>query len=106
MKKNEIVNAVRENGRQMKLIFVGGYTELPTVGLSDGCDEGRLMTLNLKVFMRSLRIGEMFVIGRDANANYHLPDDTRFSRIHCVIDCRDGECYVYDCSLNGTVVCE
>ena len=106
MEKKEIIAAVRNNEREMKLIFVGGYSELPTVGLSDRCDDGRLMSINLKIFARFLRPGEMFVIGRDSDANFHLPADRRFSRIHCVIDRVGDEFYVYDCSLNGTVVCE
>lgn len=105
MTTKELLQTVNNNGRNANLIYVG--TSLPTVGLAPKCDIGELMSLNLNIFLaqaRRLQPDEAFVIGRDGNCNFVLPEDRRFSRFHCVIAFVNGNFYVFDCSLCGTVL--
>lgn len=105
MKTKELLEAVNNSGRNANLIYVG--TTLPTIGLAPKCDIGELMSLNLNIFLAQacrLQPDEAFVIGRNENSNFILPEDRRFSRFHCAITLSNGNFYIYDCSLNGTFI--
>lgn len=65
------------------------------------------MTINLSVFVQeifSLSDEEVFVIGRDEESDYKLPNDRRFSRFHCFVARVGGMYQVFDSSLCGTAL--
>lgn len=105
MKLQEVLEQAKNNGRKVRLIYVG--KGLPVVGFCKNCDWGELMSLNLGVFAQEVwrrEPGTAFIIGRHTDSDFRLPNDARYSRIHCVIAFYGGSYHVYDCSLCGTDV--
>ena len=47
---------------------------------------------------------EVFVIGRDEESDYKLPNDKCFSRFHCFVARVGGMYQVFDSSLCGTAL--
>lgn len=105
MKTAELLKKVNNNGREVKLVCMS--TKLPTVRLCEKSNDGVLMAIDLSVFVQeifSLSDEEVFVIGRDEESDYKLPNDRRFSRFHCFVARVGGMYQVFDSSLYGTTL--
>lgn len=105
MKTTEVLEVVKNNGRNAKKIATFGLMNIPTINI-EGWHGSKV---NLFLFTNILsRLGddEAFVIGRNSDySDYALPNASQFvSRIHCIITKEDKKYTLWDCSLNGTTV--
>ena len=106
MKTAEVLNVVKNNGREAKKIATFGIgNNMPLIDIK-GWHGSKV---NLNPFANILsRLGddEAFVIGRNSQySDYALPYASLcVSRIHCMITKKDDRYTLWDCSLNGTTV--
>ena len=96
MEIEKLLKTVKENGHEMKLLFVGSV--LPTIVIAG--EELPLCYLANNIPQSN---NEAFVIGRDSEANWKI-DSPFASQIHCAILRVGKNFHLYDCSLNGTTV--
>ena len=98
----DVRSLVKSNGRERRAIAVFSENNIPQIVLS------KTQTIDLASYKKEIKlleIGEAFTIGRNANCEVVLKDDTVFSRLHCYIGkTLTGKYALYDCSLNGTFV--
>ena len=98
----EVKELVKANGRERRIIATFSEKNIPQILLSKN------MTVDLASYkdeIKLLEMGEAFTIGRNADCDVTLVNDTIYSRIHCYI-CKtvSGKYALVDCSLGGTIV--
>lgn len=96
MEIEKLLQEVKNNGREMKLLFVGSV--LPTIVIAR--EELPLCYLANNIPQSN---NEAFVIGRGPEANWKI-ENPYASSIHCAILRVGKNFHLYDCSLNGTTV--
>ena len=97
----DIKNLVEANSYERKAIATFSENTIPSIILNN------TTTIDLSLYkeeMMLLEVGEAFTIGKTADCEIQLQDESIYS-LHCYISKTiTGKYVLYDCSLNGTMV--